>query len=198
MTTHHSAHNSNILSSLLPQDVWVRLWLLCYVLLALRPDLSTDLVFLFNDTPVCASAVLLFLLHAYEFGCFLHFTHEDVDSPPSPCELCLTKFWGQASTKRWFYAWSSCQLAFDLMVKINCFSPFKMNVKISLNYITSCLSSEAELLWGITCACVLVCAGVCVCFPSMTQGNLSFWQWGMSLTDRRMEKQKVSLCCSLG
>lgn len=38
-----------------------------------------------------------------------------------------------------------------------------------------------------------VCA--CVPFPGMTQGNLSSWQWGMSLIERRIEKQKVSLYC---
>lgn len=63
----------------------------------------------------------------------------------------------------------------------------------SLIHITSRFSSEAEL-WGITC--LRVCARVFL--PSVTQGNLSSWQWRMSLIDSRIEKQKVSLCCHSG
>lgn len=50
------------------------------------------------------------------------------------------------------------------MVKTNCLFPFTTNMS---SLFASCLSSEAEILSGITCLCV--CS--CVCFPQHDTGQ---------------------------
>lgn len=51
--------------------------------------------------------------------------------------------------------------SFGLIIKTNCLFPFATNVsRVLLISITSCLSSEAELLSGITCLCVCLCVSI--------------------------------------